>query len=139
MNAKNVIQAVVEAVQSKEYDFVLVNFANPDMVGHTGVIPAAIKAVEMTDQGLGNILSALETVNGQALIVADHGNAEVMLHDDGTPHTAHTTNPVPCVYVGHQSIILREGGKLGDVAPTLLVLMKISQPKAMTGQCLIQP
>jgi len=139
MSAAGVTQAVVEAIQSERYGFILVNFANPDMVGHTGDIPAAVKAVEAADAGLGQILETLSQAQGQAIVVADHGNAEVMRHPDGSPHTAHTTNPVPCVYVGPQTLGLENGGKLGDVAPTLLKLMNIPQPEAMTGRCLIQP
>lgn len=139
MSASGVTQATVEAIQSGEYAFVLVNFANPDMVGHTGVIEAAVKAVEATDAGLGEILEAIKEVGGEALVAADHGNAEVMLQPDGSPHTAHTTNPVPLVYVGPQALHLDDGGKLGDVAPTVLHLLGIHQPEEMTGQCLIQP
>jgi 2,3-bisphosphoglycerate-independent phosphoglycerate mutase len=97
---------------------VLINFANPDMVGHTGVLEAAIAACEAADAGLGVVLEALAERGGAALVVADHGNAEQMIDDDGGPHTAHTTNPVPCVLVGGPAgARLRDGGVLGDVAP----------------------
>ncbi len=139
MSSASVTQAAVDRISSGEYAFVLINFANPDMVGHTGVIPAAINAVEATDVGLSKILDAIKHINGDALIVADHGNAEVMLQPDGSPHTAHTTNPVPLIYVGSQDLTLDAGGKLGDVAPTVLHLLDIKQPEEMTGQCLIQP
>jgi len=138
MNSTEVTQAAVDQINSGEYAFVLINFANPDMVGHTGVIDAAIKAVEATDVGLEKILEDIESINGEALIVADHGNAEMMLQPDGSPHTAHTTNPVPMIYVGSQPLTLEEGGKLGDVAPTVLHLLGIHQPEEMTGRCLIQ-
>lgn len=139
MSASGVTQTTVEAIRSRDYSFVLVNFANPDMVGHTGVIEAAVKAVEATDVGLGDILDATKEVGGEALVVADHGNAEMMLQLDGSPHTAHTTNPVPLAYAGPQALRLDDGGKLGDVAPTVLHLLGIQQPEGMTGRCLIQP
>ncbi|HEY5596497.1 MAG TPA: 2,3-bisphosphoglycerate-independent phosphoglycerate mutase, partial [Candidatus Bipolaricaulota bacterium] len=113
--------------------------ANPDMVGHTGVFQAAVQAVQATDVALGVVLEAVEEVGGEALVLADHGNAECMLQPDGSAHTAHTTNPVPCIYVGRQSVTLRSGGALCDVAPTLLRLLEIPQPREMSGRCLIQP
>ena len=109
------------------------------MVGHTGVIPAAVAACEASDKGLGQILSALRQKNGKAIIVADHGNCEKMIDDNGGPHTAHTTNPVPCVLVDRTyQGTLREGGKLGDIAPTILELMGLSQPIEMSGISLLQ-
>lgn len=120
-------------------DFVLINFANPDMVGHTGVIEAAIRACEASDHGLGVLVDAIVARGGQALILADHGNAEMMLDEMGSPHTAHTTNPVPCVLVGGSNqVSLREGGCLGDVAPTILELLGVSAPPEMTGESLLQ-
>jgi len=139
MSAHGVGQLVATRVQSGAYAFVLVNFANPDMVGHTGVIAAAVKAVEAADAALGRVLQAVKGVGGGALVLADHGNAEVMLRPDGSPHTAHTTNPVPLVYVGPQALKLRSGGALCDVAPTVLRLLDLPQPAEMDGQCLIQP
>jgi 2,3-bisphosphoglycerate-independent phosphoglycerate mutase len=119
--------------------FVLVNFANPDMVGHTGVLEAAVRACEVADAALGVVLAALAERGGAALVVADHGNAEQMLTKGGTPHTAHTTNPVPCVLVGGPpGMVLREGGVLGDVAPTVLDLLGLRQPAAMTGRSLLR-
>jgi 2,3-bisphosphoglycerate-independent phosphoglycerate mutase len=119
--------------------FVLINFANPDMVGHTGVLEAAVRACEVADAALGVVLAALAERGGAALVVADHGNAEQMLTEGGMPHTAHTTNPVPCVLVGGPAgARLRDGGVLGDVAPTVLDLLGLPQPAAMTGRTLLQ-
>jgi 2,3-bisphosphoglycerate-independent phosphoglycerate mutase len=119
--------------------FVLINFANPDMVGHTGVLEAAVRACEVADAALGVVLAALAERGGAALVVADHGNAEQMLTEVGTPHTAHTTNPVPCVLVGGPTGAgLSDGGVLGDVAPTVLDLLGLPQPVAMTGRTLLQ-
>jgi 2,3-bisphosphoglycerate-independent phosphoglycerate mutase len=119
--------------------FVLINFANPDMVGHTGVLEAAVRACEVADAALGVVLTALAERGGAALVVADHGNAEQMLTEGGMPHTAHTTNPVPCVLVGGPTgAKLRDGGVLGDVAPTVLDLLDLPQPAAMTGRTLLQ-
>lgn len=139
MNASEVARVTSERIRSGQYAFVLVNFANPDMVGHTGVVVAAKKAVEATDSCLAQILSAVEQIGGDALVVADHGNAERMFHPDGSPHTAHTTNPVPLVYVGNRSLKWWSGGKLCDVAPTILHLLNIPKPDEMSGRCLIQP
>jgi 2,3-bisphosphoglycerate-independent phosphoglycerate mutase len=116
--------------------FLLVNFANPDMVGHTGVIPAAVEAVETVDRCLGRVVDAVEARGGVLLITADHGNAERMLNPDGTPHTAHTTNPVPLI-VTREDVRLRDGGRLADIAPTVLALLGQPQPDVMTGQSLI--
>jgi 2,3-bisphosphoglycerate-independent phosphoglycerate mutase len=114
-----------------------VNFANPDMVGHTGSIPAAIAAVETTDRCLGRVLEAVEHAGGVALVTADHGNAETMLAEDGvSPHTAHTTNPVPLV-VTDPAVSLQDGAELSDLAPTCLGLMGISPPPEMTGRNLL--
>lgn len=138
MSASEVARVTAEHICSGQYAFVLVNFANPDMVGHTGVIAAAAKAVETTDSSLARILTAVRQIDGDALVVADHGNAECMLHPDGSPHTAHTTHPVPLVYVGNRSLKLLSGGKLCDVAPTLLHLLNIPKPDEMSGRCLVQ-
>jgi 2,3-bisphosphoglycerate-independent phosphoglycerate mutase len=119
------------------YRFGIVNFANPDMVGHTGSIPAAVAAVETTDRCLGRVLEAIEKAGGVALVTADHGNAETMLAEDGvSPHTAHTTNPVP-VIVTLPGGTLREGGGLSDLAPTCLDLLGITKPPEMTGTSLV--
>jgi 2,3-bisphosphoglycerate-independent phosphoglycerate mutase len=122
------------AADAPSNDFVIVNFANPDMVGHTGSIPAAIAAVETTDRALGVVLEAVRRAGGTALVTADHGNAETMLEADGvSPHTAHTTNPVPLV-VTDPDVALREGGELSDLAPTILAMLGIPQPEQMTGR-----
>jgi 2,3-bisphosphoglycerate-independent phosphoglycerate mutase len=120
-----------------DYAFAVVNLANPDMVGHTGVLPAVISAVEAADAALGVILAAVERSGGVALVTADHGNAEQMLEPDGSPHTAHTTNPVPLV-VTLAGAHLLDGGKLGDLAPTVLALLGIPAPPEMTGQNLLE-
>jgi 2,3-bisphosphoglycerate-independent phosphoglycerate mutase len=119
------------------YAFAVINFANPDMVGHTGVIPAVVKAVETTDTCLGKVVDAVHTLGGVCLVTADHGNAERMLEDDGvSPHTAHTTNLVPLI-VTENGHMLREDGELSDLAPTVLQLLDFAQPLQMTGRKLI--
>ncbi|HWQ02766.1 MAG TPA: alkaline phosphatase family protein, partial [Gaiellaceae bacterium] len=130
------VAAKVAAAIGDGYRFAVVNFANPDMVGHTGSIPAATSAVETTDRCLGVVLDAVAQANGVALVTADHGNAEVMLNADGSPQTAHTTNPVPLV-VTMSDIRLRDGGELSDLAPTCLDLLGIPQPAEMTGNSLV--
>ncbi len=138
MSAFGVAEMVVEGISSGSYDFIVVNFANCDMVGHTGVLEAGIKAVETADTCLGQILAALKDAGGQAVIIADHGNAEQMVnYEDGSPHTAHTTYPVPVIVVGAPEVkALRTDGALCDVAPTLLKMMNIPQPAEMTGRSL---
>ncbi len=138
MSAPEVTEKFVEAI-GKGYDLIVVNYANPDMVGHTGSLPAAIRAVEAVDQGLGRVLAALEKAGGAMVIIADHGNCEVMVDPvTGGPHTAHTTNPVPVIVVGGPAgAHLRSGGRLADVAPTVLDLMGLPLPPEMTGQSLI--
>ena len=139
MSAPALADACAARIRNHDDAFVLINFANPDMVGHTGVLEAAIAACEAADTGLGVVLEALEARGGVALIVADHGNAEQMHDADGNPHTAHTTNPVPCVLVhGPEGARLRGGGILGDVAPTVLELLGLEQPAAMTGRSLLE-
>ena len=130
---------LVEAIKSDKYDVIVINFANPDMVGHTGVIPAAIKAVERVDSLVGEAVDAIKEVDGVLFICADHGNAEKMIdYETGAPHTAHTTNPVPFILVNaDQKYTLREGGRLADIAPTLLEIMGLEQPKEMTGKSLL--
>ena len=119
------------------YAFAVINFANPDMVGHTGVIPAVVKAVETTDACLGRVVDAVQAAGGVLLITADHGNAEKLIDDDGvSPHTAHTTNPVPLI-VTLPGIELREGGELSDLVPTALDLLGLEQPDEMTGRSLL--
>ncbi len=139
MSAPEVGMDLVEAIKSDKYDVIIINFANPDMVGHTGVIPAAIKAVERVDQLVGDAVQAVKDVDGVLFICADHGNAEKMIdYETGKPHTAHTTNPVPFILVNADpSYKLREGGCLADIAPTLLEIMELPQPEEMTGKSLI--
>ncbi len=120
------------------YAFAVVNFANPDMVGHTGVIPAVVRAVEEVDRCLGQVVAAVAEAGGISLVTADHGNAEQLLEEDGeSPHTAHTTNPVPLI-VTHERLVLVEEGELADLAPTVLFLLGLSAPSAMTGQILVK-
>lgn len=139
MSAPEVGMDLVEAIKSDKYDVIIINFANPDMVGHTGVIPAAIKAVERVDSLVGEAVEAVKDVDGVLFICADHGNAEKMVdYETGAPHTAHTTNPVPFILVNADpSWNLREGGCLADIAPTLIEVMGLEQPKEMTGKSLI--
>jgi 2,3-bisphosphoglycerate-independent phosphoglycerate mutase len=138
MSEPEVADQLVGAIE-KGYDLIVVNFANPDMVGHTGSLPAAIKACEAVDDGLGRALAALDQVGGAMIVTADHGNCELMVDPEtGGPHTAHTTNLVPVVLVGGpQGTSLRDGGRLADLAPTVLQLMGLPQPTEMTGKSLI--
>lgn len=140
MSAGEVADHLVAAID-KGYDLIVVNFANPDMVGHTGSLPAAIKACEAVDLGLGRALAALQAKGGAMIVTADHGNCELMVDPvTGGPHTAHTTNPVPVVLVGGPNgATLRAGGRLADLAPTVLALMGVAQPPAMTGRSLLLP
>ena len=136
MSAYEVCDAVVEQIRAGKYDMVILNFANCDMVGHTGVFDAAVKAVEAVDTCVGRVVEATLAMGGVALITADHGNADKMYEEDGSPFTAHTTNPVPFCIVGHPCR-LREGGRLADISPTMLELMGIPQPAEMDGVSLI--
>jgi 2,3-bisphosphoglycerate-independent phosphoglycerate mutase len=137
MSARGVTADLLAALERTPYAFVVVNFANPDMVGHTGVVRAVVKAVETVDACLGDVLAAVEARGGVALVTADHGNAEKLLQDDGvSPHTAHTTNPVPLV-VTRNGVTLRDRGELSDLAPTVLDLLELGQPDRMTGRSLI--
>jgi len=139
MSAPELAAACARRLREHDDAFVLINFANPDMVGHTGVLAAAVTACEAADEALGEVLEAVAERGGAVLVVADHGNAEQMIASDGGPHTAHTTNPVPCVLVGGPTgARLRDGGVLGDVAPTVLELMGLEQPAAMTGRSLLE-
>jgi 2,3-bisphosphoglycerate-independent phosphoglycerate mutase len=138
MSAPELTDRVVTAIDSRKYDLIVLNYANPDMVGHTGSLPAAIKAVEAADAGLGRIAAAVEQQGGALLVTADHGNCELMRDPaTGGPHTAHTKNPVPVLLMGGGATALRDG-RLADVAPTLLALMRLQQPREMTGQSLIR-
>ena len=139
MSAYGVCDKLCEAITSGKYDVIIINFANPDMVGHTGVEEAAIQAVEAVDECVGRAVVALKSVGGQMFICADHGNAEQLKdYETGAPFTAHTTNPVPFILVNaDRSYKLREGGCLADIIPTLLELMEMEQPKEMTGKSLL--
>lgn len=139
MSAHEVTDAMIDAIHSGDYSLIVCNYANGDMVGHTGNIPASIKAVETLDHCLGRIREALETTGSQCLITADHGNVEQLAdHETNQPHTAHTSERVPLVYVGPQKITLQPtGGVLSDVAPTLLTLMSLPQPREMSGHSLV--
>lgn len=139
MSAYEVCDGLVKAIKSDKYDVIIINFANPDMVGHTGVEAAAIKAVEAVDECVGRAVDAIKEVDGQMFICADHGNAEQLLdYETGIPFTAHTTNPVPFILVNYDSAYtLREGGCLADIAPTLIEMMGMEQPKEMTGKSLL--
>jgi 2,3-bisphosphoglycerate-independent phosphoglycerate mutase len=137
MSAYEVADHVVNGLADDRYGFCLVNFANPDMVGHTGVIPAAIEAVETADRCLARVAEAVAARGGVCLVTADHGNAETMLHPDGSPHTAHTTNPVPLIATD-EGLALRGGGRLADIAPTVLSLLGLPAPPAMTGESLLE-
>jgi 2,3-bisphosphoglycerate-independent phosphoglycerate mutase len=139
MSAPEVTARFVDEVARGDYGFAIVNFANPDMVGHTGSIPAAVKAVETVDECLGHIVASVDGVAGVSLITADHGNAEQMLAADGvSPHTAHTTNPVPLI-VTDPEVTLSDTGELADLAPTLLGTLGLNQPLQMTGKSLTRP
>ncbi len=137
MSAPEVTEKVVEAINSKKYDCIILNYANPDMVGHTGSLEAAIKAIETVDECLGKVVEAVNEQEGVLLITADHGNAEQMVdYKTGEPHTAHTTNPVPLILVGMENAKLKEG-KLADLAPTMLEIMDLEKPQEMTGESII--
>lgn len=139
MSAYEVCDKLVEAIKSGKYDVIIINFANPDMVGHTGIENAAIQAVEAVDECVGKAVEALKSVDGQMFICADHGNAEQLVdYGTGAPFTAHTTNPVPFILVNYDSdYTLREGGCLADIAPTLIEMMGMEQPEEMTGKSLL--
>lgn len=139
MSAPELTARLIQEIKNQQYDVIICNFANPDMVGHTGNFEATIKAIETIDGCLGSIIDALKSVGGEALITADHGNAEQM-YDSSTnqPHTAHTSDPVPLIYIGRAAQMVEKGGKLSDIAPTLLYLMGLSQPEEMTGHSLLK-
>lgn len=148
MSAASVTDGVVAAIEKGVYSLVVINYANPDMVGHTGKMDAAIQAIETVDVCLGRLLESISKVGGTAIIIADHGNAEVMWDEQGNPWTAHTTNPVPFILVegegrkipGHGTdVALREDGCLADIAPTILEILGLPQPPEMTGKSMISP
>ena len=135
MSAYLVTDEVVKRIESGNYDVIILNFANCDMVGHTGVFEAAVEAVETVDTCVARVVNATTDLGGVALITADHGNADQMLDENGQPFTAHTTNPVPFCIVG-AAVRLRDG-RLADIAPTMLDLMGLNQPEEMDGKTLI--
>jgi 2,3-bisphosphoglycerate-independent phosphoglycerate mutase len=137
MSAREITDKLVKSILSLQYSFILANFANPDMVGHTGILEAAIQAVEILDECLGRVVRAAQEAGARVLITADHGNVEMMA-DAGTgqPHTAHTTDRVPFILIDDK-VRVRESGLLADVAPSVLDILKIKKPVEMTGQSLI--
>ena len=138
MSAPEVTDRIVDAIEHQRYDVIVVNYANGDMVGHSGIMEAAIKAVEYLDVCVGRIAEALEKVGGEALVTADHGNVEQMTDDHtGQAHTAHTSEPVPFIYIGKRKLKVREGGVLADVAPTMLELLGLAIPEEMTGTSIL--
>ena len=140
MSAPEVTDELVAAIESGKYDVLVVNYANGDMVGHTGIFDAAVKAVEALDVCIGRVETAVRAAGGNMLITADHGNCEQMQdYESGQVHTQHTTEHVPLIYIGEQSVTVRSGGKLSDIAPTILALMNIEQPDEMTGENLLVP
>ncbi len=138
MSAYEVADECVKRIESGKYDVIILNFANCDMVGHTGVFEAAVKAVEAVDACAGKVIDATLAAGGQVLLTADHGNADRMYDVDGSPFTAHTTNPVPFLVAGAGDVKLREGGVLADIAPTMLKLLGLEQPAEMTGKSIIE-
>ena len=139
MSAYEVCDKLCEAIHSGKYDVIIINFANPDMVGHTGVLEAAVKAVETVDECVGKAVEAVKEVDGVLFISADHGNAEQLIdYNTGEPFTAHTTNQVPFILVNYNSAYgLRENGCLADIVPTLIQIMGMEQPEEMTGKSLL--
>ena len=131
---------VIEELNTGDFDVVILNFANCDMVGHTGVIPAAVKAVHVVDECVKRVTDKILEMGGSAILTADHGNADKMIGEDGKPFTAHTTNRVPVVLVSNEfkNVALRKDGILADIAPTLLTVMGLPVPEEMTGKCLIE-
>lgn len=139
MSAPELTARLVQAIQNQQYDVIICNFANPDMVGHTGNFAATVKAIEAIDLCLGKIIAALQKIGGEALITSDHGNAELMFDDQtGQPHTAHTCEQVPLIYFGRKATVVKSNGILADIAPTLLYLMDLPIPSDMTGRPLFE-
>jgi 2,3-bisphosphoglycerate-independent phosphoglycerate mutase len=140
MSAAGIADAVVKAVNDTAFDVIIVNFANADMVGHSGKVEPTVRAVETVDRELGRIYKAVKQRGGALLVTADHGNAEMLIDPvTGGPHTAHTTNPVPFIYITdapNGTISLRSGGSLRDISPTILNLLQVDQPRDMTGESL---
>ena len=137
MSAQDICNKIIPELNKKEVDFVCLNFANADMVGHTGVFEAAVKACETVDKCTEEVVKAALANGYTSIIIADHGNADIMVNLDGTPNTQHTTNLVPCILVDKDYSPALKDGKLGDLAPTILTLMGIAIPKEMNGNCLI--
>jgi 2,3-bisphosphoglycerate-independent phosphoglycerate mutase len=138
MSAPQLTDKALDSIRSGKYALIVLNYANPDMVGHTGSLSAAIKAVEVVDTGVGQLARAIQDAGGALLVTADHGNCELMRDPDtGGPHTAHTTNPVPLLLMGARDVSLAEG-RLCDIAPTLLELMDLPKPTEMTGVSLLR-
>ena len=137
MSAYEVTEKLCDAINEDKYDNIILNYANPDMVGHTGSLEAAVKAIEAVDECVGKVVELVKEKGGVVLITADHGNSEQMIdYKTGEPHTAHTTNPVPLILVGIDNVILKEG-KLADLAPTMLDIMGLDKPHEMTGESLL--
>ena len=138
MSAEAVLETALDSLNSQAHDLLIINFANPDMVGHTGDLAAAIEAVETVDECLGRLVDAVRAQNGQMLVTADHGNCEIMWDDEAkSPHTAHTTNLVPLILVNGGASIKLADGRLADLAPSLLAMLGVKQPSAMTGNSLL--
>ena len=137
MSAGEVTEELVRRIEARQSDVMIVNYANPDMVGHTGILPAAVKAVSVIDDCLRRVIASMQKVGGTALITADHGNLEEMVDEKGNPHTAHTINPVPFILVDERKFRLRRDGIHADIAPTMLQLLNLPQPKEMTGRSLV--
>jgi len=137
MSASTLTQSLLEDIQNNHPDFICINFANADMVGHTGVYNAVVKAIESVDSCLEKIIPFAQLNNYEIIILADHGNAEFMINTDGSPNTAHTMNPVPCILISNNKTLKLKNGKLADIAPTLLNLMELPVPEKMTGNSLI--
>ena len=136
MSAYEIRDAIIPEIQKETADFICLNFANPDMVGHTGDLQAAVKACETVDECTQAIIEAALAKDYSVLVIADHGNCEIMINEDGSPHTAHTTNPVPVILVENEKRTIKSG-VLGDIAPTILDLMEVDQPAAMTQNSLL--
>ena len=139
MSAPQVTEKLIEAIESEHFDAIICNYANCDMVGHTGDYDAAMRSVDAVDECLQKVLASLAKAGGEALITADHGNVELMFDSSANqPHTQHTTLPVPLVYVGDRTLTLASGGSLADIAPTMLALMGLPKPTEMSGASLIE-
>jgi 2,3-bisphosphoglycerate-independent phosphoglycerate mutase len=140
MSALLVTEELLKKLDEERYDVIILNFANCDMVGHTGIIPAAVKAVETVDSCVGRLIEKVRSLGGAALITADHGNADQMRDSAGEPFTAHTCNPVWLILVddAKKNVTLREGGRLADIAPTMLEILGLPKPKEMSGASLLQ-